>query len=97
MKKSARDFLSAERRGFSALSAANCPALRPVKGCPANAGQACIFAGHRNVLGAQRIPAKGERHAGRFLYVPLPVVAAVEAIQTAVFGNILETSWKPSR
>jgi len=46
----ARDFLSAERRGFSALSAGNWTAVRLVEGCPANAGQTVIFAWHRKAL-----------------------------------------------
>ena len=63
---------SAERRGFSAPSAANWTAVRLIEGRPAIAGQTRVFARHRNVLSSLWIPSKRENHAGQSLYVPLP-------------------------
>jgi hypothetical protein len=90
-EKSARDFLSAERRGFSALSAANWTAVRLIEGRPANAGQTLILARHHEALTTHWIPSKREHHAGQFLYVPLPLSTALEWSGTAAE---LETFWK---
>jgi len=54
---------------FQLLIGQGCACL---KRRPANAGQTCIFARHRNVLSARGIPAKRGHHAGQTLYVPLP-------------------------
>jgi len=62
-----------------------------VKRCPANAGQSCIFARHRNVLSAQWIPSNHEHGARQSLYVLPPVSAAFEWLGSAAE---LETFWK---
>jgi len=71
------------------LAAAKWTAWRPVERRPANAGQTHIFARHRNVLRAQLIPSKCERHAGQSLYVPL-------AVQLPSNGLGLPPNWKHS-
>jgi hypothetical protein len=58
-------------------------------------GRPAFLHRRRNVLRVQWIPPKRADHAGQILYVPLPVFAAVEAIQNRRFwkhfGNFLET------